>query len=122
MKKLPPRLGFDGMDGRNINEIPGNFERAWISHQGERCRRFPFLQRLQGREVQDEVSDRAGTNNDYLQAENTNPMKSTMGAALDEYALDFGTTPLVQYCTVSGGIWINSKSVIRLFTPTMVLE
>ena len=81
-----------------------------------------FLQSLEGGQVQYKVADCTGTNNDYLQGQTADGRKSTIGAALDEYALAFGTITFVQYCTVSGGIWINLKSVIRLFTPIMGLE
>ena len=96
MKKPPPRFRFDGMDGGHIDEIPGDVQRAWISDQSEGGRRLAFLQRFQGGKVQHKVSNRTRTNNDYLQVQTTNPMKSTMGAALDEYALDFDTMTLVQ--------------------------
>jgi CarD family transcriptional regulator len=63
-----------------------------------------LLQRFQDGQVQNEVADGAGTNNNDLQAHTAERMKSTIGAALDEYGLDFGIIYLVQCCTVSGGI------------------
>jgi hemolysin activation/secretion protein len=63
-----------------------------------------LLQRLESRQVQNEIADGAGTNNKDLQAQTAKGMKSTIGAALDEYGLDFGIIQLIQCCTVSGGI------------------